>query len=98
MCKVVAPKSNNPILQMDFKAAATKEERLEATRHLVKAFGQKKGQRSVNEKRDLLLQFCGSGSGIRCLYDPLDPGWVKNRIRIRVPDPGCSTRIIFPRA
>jgi hypothetical protein len=50
VCKVVAPKSNNPILQMDFKAAATKEERLEATRHLVKAFGQKKGQRSVNIK------------------------------------------------
>jgi hypothetical protein len=35
---------------MDFKAASTKEERLEATRHLVKAFGQKKGQRSVNKE------------------------------------------------
>jgi hypothetical protein len=63
---VVTPKSNNPILQMDFKAAATKEERLEATRHLVKAFGQKKGQRLVNKK---VLQCCGSVSGIRCLFD-----------------------------
>jgi hypothetical protein len=23
-----------------------------------------------------LLQCCGSGSGIHCLFDPLDPGWV----------------------
>jgi hypothetical protein len=30
-------------------------------------------------------QCCGSGSGIRCLFDPWirDPGWVKVRIRIR---------------
>jgi hypothetical protein len=75
VCQVVAPKSNNPILQMDFKAAATKEERLEATRHLVKAFGQKKGQRSVYKKRDLCCSaadpdpgsgaFMTPGSGIR---------------------------------
>jgi hypothetical protein len=32
-----------------------------------------------------LTQCCGSGSGIRCLFDPWirDPGWVKVRIRIR---------------
>ncbi len=30
-------------------------------------------------------QCCGSGSGTPCLFDPWiwDPGWVKNRIRIR---------------
>ena len=38
-------------------------------------------------------QCCGSESGIRCLC-PLDPGWVKNLD----PDPGWTTRIIFPRA
>jgi hypothetical protein len=33
-------------------------------------------------------QCCGSGSGIRCLFDPWIrvPGWVEVRIRIR--DPG----------
>ncbi len=36
------------------------------------------------------------GSGIRCLFDPWirDPGWVKSQD----PDPGWTTRIIFPRA
>ncbi len=29
-----------------------------------------------------------SGSGIRCLFQPLDPGWVKIRIRIRDEQPG----------
>jgi hypothetical protein len=64
---------------MDFKAAATKEERLEATRHLVKAFGQKKGQRSVNKKETFVQKCCGSGafmtsgSGMGKKQDP-DPG------------------------
>ncbi len=42
------------------------------------------------------LQCCGSGSGIRCIFDPgiRNPGWVKNLD----PDPGRTTRIIFPRA
>jgi hypothetical protein len=67
---------------MDFKAAATKEERLEATRHLVKAFGQKKGQRS-----DLCCSVADPdpGSGAFMIRYP---GWIKNRIRIRVPGPG----------
>jgi hypothetical protein len=56
---------------MDFKAAATKEERLEATRHLVKAFGQKKGQRSVNKKKTFVAVL---RIGIRCLYDP----WIRD--------------------
>jgi hypothetical protein len=35
-------------------------------------------------------QCCGSGSGIRCLFDPWnrDPDWVKIRIRIRDEQPG----------
>ncbi len=35
-------------------------------------------------------------SGIRCLFDHWirDPGWVKSQD----PDPGRTTRIIFPRA
>ncbi len=35
-------------------------------------------------------QCCGSGSGIRCLYNPWirDPGWEKVRIRIRDEQPG----------
>jgi hypothetical protein len=34
-------------------------------------------------------QCCGSGSGIRCLFDPWirDPGWVKSKD----PDPGSGT-------
>ena len=32
------------------------------------------------------VQGCGSGSGIRCLFDP----WIR--------DPGGTTRVIFPRA
>ncbi len=51
----------------------------------------------VELQRQCLLfhtQLCGSG--IRCLFDPRDPGWVK--IRIRDPDPRLTTRIIFPRA
>ncbi len=42
------------------------------------------------------FQCCGSGT--RCLFTPWiwDPGWVK--IRIRDPDPGWTTQIIFPRA
>jgi hypothetical protein len=41
-------------------------------------------------------QCYGSGSGIWCLFDPWirNPGWVKNQD----PDPGSTTRIIFPRA
>ncbi len=39
-------------------------------------------------------QCCGSGSGIRCLFRPLDPGWVKSQD----PDPGWTTRILFQRA
>ncbi len=41
-----------------------------------------------------LWQCCGSGFGIRGLFDPWirDPGWVKN------PDPGWTTWIIFSRA
>ena len=37
---------------------------------------------------------------IRSLYDLWIryPGWVKLRSRIRDPDPGRTTRIIFPRA
>jgi hypothetical protein len=30
---------------MEFKTAETKEEKMDASRHLVKSFGQKKGQR-----------------------------------------------------
>ncbi len=39
---------------------------------------------------------CGSGTRIRCLFDPWirDPGWVKSKD----PDQGWTTRIIFPRA
>jgi hypothetical protein len=39
-------------------------------------------------KKHRILQCCGSGSGIRCLFDPWigDPGWVEVSIRIR--DPG----------
>jgi hypothetical protein len=42
------------------------------------------------------IQHCGSGSGIRCLFDPriISSGWEKNHD----PDPGLITRIIFPRA
>jgi hypothetical protein len=41
-------------------------------------------------------QCCGFRSGIRFLFDPWirDPGWVENHD----PDPGSTTRIIFPRA
>jgi hypothetical protein len=41
-------------------------------------------------------QCCGSGSGIRCLFDLWirDPGWEKNQDQ----DPGWTSRIIFPRA
>jgi hypothetical protein len=44
----------------------------------------------------LSSQCCGSGSGIRCRFYPWirDPGWVKNKD----PDPGWTSRIIFPRA
>ncbi len=37
-----------------------------------------------------------SGSGIQCFFDPWirDPGWVKKQD----PDPGWTSRIIFPRA
>jgi hypothetical protein len=33
-------------------------------------------------------QCCGSGSGIRCIFDPWirDPGWVESQH----PDPGCG--------
>jgi hypothetical protein len=36
-------------------------------------------------------QCCGSGSGIRCLFDPWirDPGWVKSQ----VPDPGFGSEL-----
>jgi len=36
------------------------------------------------------FQCCGSGSGIRCLFDPWirDPGWVEVSIRIRDEQPG----------
>ncbi len=42
------------------------------------------------------IQCCGSVSWIRCLFDPWikDPGWVNKQD----PDPGWSTRLIFPRA
>ncbi len=38
------------------------------------------------------------GSGIWCLFDPwiLDLGWLKSQDPD--PDPGLTTRIIFPRA
>jgi hypothetical protein len=41
-------------------------------------------------------QCCEYGSGIRGLFDPWirDPGWVKDQD----PDPGKTTRLIFPRA
>ncbi len=38
------------------------------------------------------------GSGIRCLFDPWDPRWLKIKIRIRYPHPGWTSRIISPRA
>jgi hypothetical protein len=40
------------------------------------------------------MQCCGSGSGIRCLFDPWirDPGWVNNQD----PDPGSGSRLNIP--
>jgi hypothetical protein len=40
--------------------------------------------------RSSLYQCCGSGSGIRCLFDPgiRDPGWVKSKD----PDTGSGIR------
>ncbi len=47
---------------------------------------------SVSFKKRCINQFCGSRSGIRCLFDPWirDPGWVKKS--------RWTSRIIFPRA
>ncbi len=39
-------------------------------------------------------QCCGSGSGIRCLFDP----WIRDGRKVKIPDPGWTTLIIFPRA
>jgi hypothetical protein len=41
---------------------------------------------TVRYSTNILNQCCGSGSGIRCFFEPWirDPGWVKIRIR----DPG----------
>jgi hypothetical protein len=46
--------------------------------------------------KQTLRHCCGSGSGIRCLFDPWirDPG----RINKQDPDLGWTTQIIFPRA
>ncbi len=52
------------------------------------------GQNSAAAARFIFYQCYGSETGIRCLFDPLDPGWVNNQDS----DPGWTTRIIFPRA
>ncbi len=56
-------------------------------------------QRFSGQIEDDLISFSQcrrSGSGIRCLFDAWirDPGWVKNKD----PDPGWTSRVIFPRA
>ncbi len=45
-------------------------------------------------KKHGFKQCCGSGSGIRCLFDPWiqDPGWEEIRIRIRDEQPGSYFR------
>jgi hypothetical protein len=42
----------------------------------------------------LKIQYCGSGSRIRCLFDPWipDPVWVKTKIRIWDEPPGLYFR------
>ncbi len=42
----------------------------------------------------ITAQCCGPGSGIRCLFDP----WIRDGQKNQDPDPGWTSRIIFPRA